>query len=163
MNLIGKFLAWPVVANWLIARAKRTPYSHLHGYMNRYWLFNPYENANGAAVTRNWILRHLPSIRVHQILRADDSRDMHDHPWNARSVILRGWYIEERELDAPCFRETGSTATLRYNEFHRIDAISHPSVWTLFITWKRRGAWGFKVNGQKVDRRDYIVRGRQQS
>ena len=39
-NGIATLLAHPKVAAWLIARAQRTPYSHLVDYMGRWWLFN---------------------------------------------------------------------------------------------------------------------------
>lgn len=101
-------IAWLVtrriVTDWLIRRAQRTPYSHIRSkdgasiYMRRWWLFNPYGKDNDgeqepARIT--W----LPSIRVHHILRPDVDRHLHDHPWNARTIVLRGWYKEERYKD----------------------------------------------------------------
>lgn len=65
----------------IIRRAMRTPYSHLTGYMNRYWLRPP-------APGRRW------PIRIHQTLRSDHERALHDHPWNNISIVLRGGYWE---------------------------------------------------------------------
>lgn len=152
---IARFLARPAVADWLIARAMRTPYSHLPGYMGRWWLFNPYETAEGERIERSWIMRLMPSARIHHIQRADAERHMHDHPWNARTFLLRGWYIEERE-DGSAFRYEGTTARLRFGEFHRIAQVTRGGVWTLFITWRYRGVWGFKVDGKKVPWREYL-------
>src|SRR5574341_86665 len=112
--------------DWLIERAKRTPYWHLDGYMERYWLvpyskvakrkieylragyFNcPLEplivvrtDGTGPVTWRRPIARLLQhfdiAARVHHILRSDHGRDPHDHPWWFVSIILRGGYYEVR-------------------------------------------------------------------
>lgn len=159
--MLAKFLARPAIVEWLIRRAKRTPYLHLVDadgsvYMERYWLFNPYPPKSDGADRRwgNW----LPSVRLHKIMREDRDRHMHDHPWNARTFILRGWYWEQRE-GVPGFivRLDGTTATLKFGEYHRISRVSDGGVWTLFITWRHCGTWGFLVDGSKVPWRQYLV------
>jgi len=170
LKLIAKLIARPAVANWLIRRAQRTPYFHIASeggdevYMYRWWLFNAYPHGNDGAGRRygDW----LPSFRIHRIMREDRDRHMHDHPWNARTFILRGWYNEERQFDPPWMfhddarntihRKAGDTAQLHFGEFHRIKEVSEGGAWTLFITWKKRGTWGFRVNGRKVPWRDYL-------
>ncbi len=145
-------LAWllsrPRVAQWLMRRALRTPYSDITSadgtdvYMRRWWLFNPYEHHAGLR-RFGWFPL---SVRIHHILRADQDRHLHDHPWNARSIILVGGYAEEREGGVMYVRTPGSTVRLRFSEFHRIAEIdrTHGAV-TLFITGRYRGRWGFKV------------------
>jgi len=180
-RFVAKLLARPTIAAWLIARAKRTPYLHIMSadgqdmYMGRWWLFNPYSRK-----THKPALWWCPwSLRVHHIMRPDSDRDLHDHPWNARTIILRGWYTEERlELADPVdmltprrqllwlpgdeirkqatvTRNPGDTAKLLHGEYHRIDQVSPGGVTTLFITSKWRGDWGFLVNGVKVPWRTY--------
>lgn len=174
-RLVAKLLARPAVAAWLIIRAQRTPYLHIMSadgtemYMGRWWLFNPYSRE-----THKPALWWFPwSFRVHHIMRHDEDRDLHDHPWNARTIILRGWYVEQRLLDSehpvlsglnvPSGAQAteyidlcaGDTARLNHGEYHRIDQISPGGVYTLFITSKRRGDWGFLVNGVKVPWRTY--------
>jgi hypothetical protein len=170
---LASILCWPSIANWLIRRAKRTPYRHLLDpdgsvYMERYWLFNAYPNPNkdvysySNAPKRYW--SWLPSIRLHWIAREDRDRHMHDHPWDARTIVLKGWYIEERlEHRAVTYlrairhhRLTGSTARLNLEMFHRIATVSPGGVWTLFITWKKYDDWGFLVDGQKIGYREYL-------
>jgi hypothetical protein len=161
-KLLARFLARPAVANWLIQRAMRTPYFHLADadgsvYMERYWLFNPYPPKSDGADRRwgNW----LPSIRLHKIKREDRDRHMHDHPWNARTVILRGWYEEQRPITDGYIstrRQTGETASLKFGQYHRISRVSDGGVWTLFITWRHRGTWGFLVDEKKVPWREYL-------
>lgn len=186
---LAKILARPSVANWLINRALRTPYSHLPSnedpsYMRRYWLFNPYDRIDlPLARTELYLTRFdwLPwSFRIHHIVREDRDRHLHDHPWNARTFILSGWYTEERlvklaakyydELDNPAygppgqdttetfFRRAGDTATLRFGEYHAVKEVSEGGVWTLFVTSRYQGTWGFLVNGFKVPYREYFRR-----
>ncbi|WP_166219767.1 hypothetical protein [Pseudomonas atagonensis] len=164
-RLIAKLLARPAIADYLIARAKLTPYQHIMSadgtemYMGRWWLFNPYSRE-----THKPALWWCPwSLRIHHIMREDADRDLHDHPWNARTIILRGWYTEERRIfwlagghiDVERHRSTGDTARLNHGEYHRIDQVSPGGVITLFITSKWRGDWGFLVNGVKVPWRTY--------
>mgnify|MGYP007112222911 CR=1 FL=1 len=159
-------LAWRIaayliacIAPLLIVIAKRRPYSHLSGYMLRYWLFNPYQHADGTYVKQGWLGKHLPSIRVHCILREDTDRNLHDHPWDARTVILRGAYFEQT-LTGSDWRLPGHTRAIRFGEFHRISFVDpedgDPGVFTLFFTWKYMGTWGFLVDGVKVDWRTYL-------
>ena len=151
---VARIVALPPIAEYLIRRAKRTPYFDLPGYMNRWWLFNPFQKRNGV---KSVPYPRLPSIRVHHILRADLNRHLHDHPWDARSIILKGWYDEIRHNDPLRYhnRYVGDTATLKYGEYHRITSVSEGGVWTLFITYKYRGTWGFLVDGVKVPWHEY--------
>lgn len=171
---LARFLARPTVADRLIAYAMRTPYSHLPSdddpsYMARYWVFNPYDRETNVP---RWAPLIPFSIRVHHIKRADNERHMHDHPWNARTIILRGWYCEQRntERDWQLFelvggwpggserivRVRGTTARLGFEEYHRITQVSPGGAWTLFISWRWRGVWGFLVDGAKVPWRQYL-------
>lgn len=166
LNLLARQLARPAVADWIIRRAQRTPYSPLVKdgdlYMERFWLFNPYPDTGASGADRKpW--RFPISIRVHHIVLPDQDRDLHDHPWNARTVILRGEYEEERQehfdgvpFQIPYLRLPGTTATLKYGEYHRITSVSRGGVWTLFITGKYRGTWGFLVDDVKVQWRKYL-------
>lgn len=174
------FASYPGLVDWVIRRAQRTPYSHIMSadgqsrYMGRWWLFNPYcKDAQGNATPARWAW--LPSMRVHHIMRPDQDRDLHDHPWNARTIVLRGWYSEERPVDEFFYnpgwtgqverdgemrdvfmRRAGYTGRLLFGQYHRISAVSEGGVWTLFITWRYRGTWGFLVDGKKVPWRTYL-------
>lgn len=160
LELLASLLARPRIADWLIRRALRTPYFHLPGYMNRWWLFNGYPVAdstpNDPAGERPRAFGWLPSIRIHHILREDYAQHMHDHPWNARTFILRGWYLEHR-TDGYRTRKAGDTAAIRFGEYHNIKAVSPGGVWTLFVIGSYGGQWGFDVDGEKVLPRDYAA------
>lgn len=186
-NFLWQVLAWlvsrPRIADWLIQRSKRTPYSPILSrderevYMGRWWLFNAYskdEAGNAGPARWSW----LPSVRVHHILRADDDEHLHDHPWNARTIVLRHWYYEERPyghvqdaIDDGAFavtrrhydevrgkhaRRTGYTGRVLFNSYHRICTLPAEGVYTLWFTWKYRDTWGFLVEGRKVPWREYL-------
>ena len=159
--------------DWLIRRAKRTPYYHLTGYMNRWWLV-PYTNAGSARDTgcgrvswRRPLARLLQafgvSIRVHEILRSDEGRDPHDHPWPYLTIILRGYYLERRYNDAgQCtsieIHGPGAILWRPAGSWHRLE-LAYP-VTTLFITGSKSQTWGFNVDGMKVPYSEYL-KGRQ--
>lgn len=159
--LIAKILSIPFIVNLLIKRATKTPYLHIvkqgNLYMARYWLLNPYSRSTGKPRFK-W----FPwSMRLHFIMRPDDDCHMHDHPWNARTFILRGGYREVRPDWNGALktfeRNAGDTAKLNFGEFHKITAISPGGVTTLFISGPYRGIWGYLVNGGKVDWRTYLA------
>jgi len=168
LNLLAKLLAVPRVSSWLIERAKRTPDESIGDYMDRYWLFNQYDRESRVAK-----YPRIPfSIRIHNIRREDDpGRHVHDHPWNARTFLLRGAYVEVRPDGEPtsqsfphpteagqCFwRRAGDTCSLKFNEFHRIEWVSPAGVWTLFVMFEYRGVWGFLVDGVKVGFKEYLA------
>ncbi|AKT33635.1 hypothetical protein RYA05_28310 [Pseudomonas syringae pv. actinidiae] len=150
----------PCVAAWIIRRAQRTPYQHITSadgqerYMGRWWLFEGYDRVRQQPKHR-W----FPwSVRVHHILREDRDRDLHDHPWHARTIILQGEYVEQRliminthgQVTERIERRTGTCAALRPGEYHRIDQVAAGGAYTLFITRPKSCDWGFLVNGVKV-------------
>lgn len=162
--------------DWLIARAKRTPYYDLTGYMERFWLV-PY-----AEVIKRWDtgttdgtgpvswrrpfarLAQLLGIaaRVHHILRSDTGRDPHDHPWSYLTIVLRGGYYEKRydadgELISIKWHGPGSIMWRPANSWHMLVVPEGETAWTLFITGRKAHTWGFNVAGAKVPYRDYLA------
>lgn len=165
----ARFLIQPGRVDRLIARAKETPYSPIvkdgDVYMERYWLFNPYDlRPDGEKSIWARVKGHLPSVRLHKICRPDRDRHPHDHPWRARTIVLRGWYREARVICPKLsgaseyrFLGAGTTQRLELGDYHQIvDLSPRGEVWTMFITWKYQGTWGFLVNGAKVPWKKYL-------
>ncbi|MFJ1257876.1 hypothetical protein [Cupriavidus sp. CuC1] len=142
----------PKLVDALIRRAMRTPYFHLKGYMERYWLI-PYN-------------RFAPAARIHHILRSDDDRAFHDHPWPYVTVILRGGYTEVTPVydasglyqgEARKWHGPGSILFRRAKSWHRLEVPEGKTAWTLFITGKYQQRWGFMPNpAGKVYYQDYF-------
>lgn len=97
-------------------------------YLNRWWL-----------VPRNRVL----NVYLHQFLRSDDDRALHDHPWVWCSVLLRGRYIEVTRDGARREYAAGSCRFHRATFAHRLEVVRDVGCWTLFITGPRVRTWGF--------------------
>jgi hypothetical protein len=115
-------------------------------------------------------------VKVHHILRPDQTRDLHDHPWPFLAVILRGGYTEEvpwvRPNGEPMARHyrTGAPLSLRRTRrpghaylaratyTHRIHEL-HGDCWSLVLSGRRCRAWGFWMDGQWVHWKSYVARG----
>lgn len=136
---------------------------------------NPY-------LLRWWVIPRNPlfNIYLHLILRSDDDRALHDHPWMNCSIILRGEYDEmalwkpmligwraakklypERFESKTTFyarqvayrRRAGSIVFRRPDYPHRL--IVNKPAWTLFITGPRIREWGFHTPTKWVHWKDF--------
>ena len=159
-------------ADYLIRRAQKTPYFHLEGYMNRWWLV-PYVGAGSAMATGcGWVSWKRPftrllqclgvAIRVHEILRSDLGRDPHDHPWPYITVILRGGYWEERyqgtEMVSLKWHGPGSVLMRAATDLHRLCLPAGTTTHTLFMTGRYKQRWGFMTAKGKVPHNEYLAR-----
>lgn len=129
--------------------AKRHPFSHIPGYMERFWVLH----------YRRW----MPySIRVHHILRSDTDRHLHDHPWPYITIILRGGYWEITKapdlLGRLQYRWYGPGSILVRNKDHRhkLDLVEGTTTWTLFIMGRKVNHWGFFTPEGKIPWRKYL-------
>ena len=63
---------------------------------------------------------------------ADEDKHLHNHPWDFKSVVLKGAYIEKTEKGI--IRQTpGKFNSRNGNDFHKILRLVTPVVYTLFI------------------------------
>jgi hypothetical protein len=163
----------------IINAALPTPYLHLAGYMERYWIV-PYLDRGSAGLDTDgtgplpWrhrpfsrALQHLDvAVRVHHILRSDDDRAFHDHPWPYVTIVLRGGYVEVTPLyddsgiyvgDRRVWRGPGSVLWRPARSLHRLEVESGQTAWTLFITGPKCQTWGFVDPARgKVPYRDWL-------
>lgn len=137
------------LADRIIARAERRQPDFIVGgedaYLKRWWM-----------VPRNPVF----NVYVHQFLRDDDDRALHDHPWPWCSILLKGSYIEHTIAAGGVhhrrLREAGSVRVSSPWRSHRIELLKmrdfvatqpnnlHPiPCWTLFMTGPRMRNWGF--------------------
>lgn len=128
------------IAEAIIRRITRRPPDFLVGGKE-----NPY-------LKRWWVIPRNPlfNIYLHQFLRSDDDRALHDHPWAWCSILLRGAYTECTKpmgdgIDTTifCVYAAGSIRIHRPRFAHRLVIAPGTDCWTLFITGPRVREWGF--------------------
>lgn len=106
------------------------------------------------------------NVYVHKIMKDDDDRALHDHPWASVSFMLRGIMREvmdggRRRVLLPGIVPLYRSATFK----HRLEVAKGP-VWTIFITGPRIREWGFWCPRgfvpwtQFVDSKDRGIKGR---
>lgn len=105
---------------------------------------NPY-------MKRWWITERLPEkwkIYLHNILRDDDDRALHDHPARSISIILKGGYIEHLPGGVKKRRYPGMVIFRKAEQPHRLELRRDANgnvitAWTIFIFGPKVREWGF--------------------
>lgn len=101
---------------------------------------------------RHWLLprNKVFNVYVHEFLRSDDDRALHDHPWLFNcSILLEGMYWEHTSRGTR-LHGTGDWKFRWGAAAHRIELLRPLGnfgkpihCWTLFITGPRCRQWGF--------------------
>lgn len=104
-------------------------------YMRRWWLIprNPWQN-----------------LYLHEVLRSDDDRAGHDHPWTNTSFVIDGGYHEQTydewkpwEPEHLLWRGPGSIVNRKATDTHRLIVPDGGKAITLFMTGPKERDWGF--------------------
>ncbi len=146
----------PYLLRWYL-----TPWRRLQTRMRSRadWLPSRWNRAIARAIG------YLPNLYLHQFLRDDDDRALHDHPSWAASFMLAGAYTEHTIADGGVHHrrviEAGSLRFLPTRHTHRIellpywltddddypppgaDANARTPCWTLFLFGPTIRDWGF--------------------
>lgn len=105
-------------------------------------IVNPY-------LVRWYILPRNPvfNVYLHRVLRSDDDRALHDHPWINLSILIKGEYVEhtidDGGINRRVVRRAGDLKLRRATAAHRLEVIPGVECWTIFITGPRLRSWGF--------------------
>lgn len=130
-------------------------------YMNRWYIIPP---AWGLPIC----------VRLQHIKRADGERIPHNHPYAFKSIVLKGWYLEEQVMDfcelapshemmafefKPVYHHPFKVFQIEQKRYHRLIEMSKGGVWTLI--WHPRkaeeSAWGYlDVDGQHIPHDEYV-------
>lgn len=112
-----------------------------HDYMRRWVIKTP------------WFL-----LRLHHIMRSDNDRHFHDHPFDFTSLILRGGYVEYTPGNPLRCCLPGSIVRRRAEDLHYLKLIDD-SAWTFLITSPYRREWGFSTEDGwvKADQYDAYI------
>ena len=104
------------------------------------------------------------NIFLHKFLKSDPD-DVHDHPWNYFTIILKGGYWEwipvfntlgEKFSEYRVWRGPGSFRFGGMNNYHRIELEPGVNAWTLFFVGPKKREWGFLVNNKWIDRKSVV-------
>lgn len=98
----------------------------------------------GDYLRRWWIVPRNPSMNVylHEFLRSDDDRALHDHPWDNSSFLLSGEY-REHTPEGVFHRKAGDFVARSAASLHRIELIDGQPTVSLFMTGPKVREWGF--------------------
>lgn len=127
------------------------PDKSVSAYMLRWW-----------RIPRNWAF----NIYYHIVMRSDDDRALHDHPWWSFSIVLAGGYYEHEILEGGIHRHTWrgpGAMTFRWTgrKAHRLQlaaiggfvdgATTEQPATTIFITGPVLRRWGFHHESGWID------------
>lgn len=117
---------------------------------------------------RRWIFQHpFGTVRLHNIRIPDADPDLHDHPWDFVSLILRGGYVEKvpvpggNPATGPFQHlqiKAGGVNVRRSTDAHHIESLIGSSTWSLVFSGQRVRTWGFWTPEGWVQWRKYIDR-----
>ena len=94
------------------------------------------------------------NIFLHKFLKSDPD-DLHDHPWNYFTLILKGGYYEHTP-EGRFWRRPFSFRCGKATDLHRIEIDQDkPDCWTLFIPMKKQRVWGFKKDNEWINNEEY--------
>ena len=121
-------------------------------YLERYYIF---------LKDRTWF---PVNIFLHRFLKGDPD-EVHDHPWNYFTVILKGGYWEwipqfnnkgEKFGEIAHWRGAGHFRICKANSFHRIEIDPTIDTWTLFMPLRKQKDWGFWTRKGWVQHKEYL-------
>lgn len=118
--------------------------------------------SNGARYLTRWhlISTQWLSVYVHRLDGPDPDRHMHNHPWKALVLVLRGSYSQQTIRPGGIAYRYTEHSPLRPNHlgehYHKIVSL-RPGTITLCICGPRQArGWGFLVNGEHMDWEAYV-------
>lgn len=101
-------------------------------YLRRWWM-----------IPRNWLF----NIYLHELVRSDDDRALHDHPWLNCSILIDGAYVEHTieagGVNRRVMRRAGEIKLRRAIAAHRLEIVEGQNARSIFITGPRLRSWGF--------------------
>lgn len=106
----------------------------INPYMRRWWI-----------IPRNRFI----NVYLHEFLRSDDERALHDHPWWNISILMDGAYTEHLPGGERVDRTAPAVVIRSAKHAHRIQVpltvanLGRAKAVTLFITGPKIREWGF--------------------
>ena len=119
-------------------------------------LIKEIKSKNGEVHFRRWeILKtRWGSIWLHAIYKADQDKHLHNHPWDFKSLVLKGSYLEQTEKGI-IKQHPGKFNSRNGESYHKILELLSPVVYTLFFVSPIKREWGYNVDGKFIDHITY--------
>lgn len=108
-------------------------------YLRRWWL-----------VPRN----NAANVYLHHVVKSDDDRALHDHPWTNTSYVLDGMYVEHTPKGS-FERRAGDVVTRPATALHWLEIPDGGYAVSLFVTGPKVREWGFRCGHGWVHWRDF--------
>jgi hypothetical protein len=132
-------------------------------YMSRYPPTRTVEDLAGMPYLNRWELRGnhpIFDIYLHQFLKSDDNRALHDHPSMSIAIILSGQYTERFPENRHKIRRRGDIILRRATTAHRIEIDEgQPGPITVFVRGPKFREWRFHCTNGWRHHHDFRVRG----
>lgn len=90
----------------------------------------------------------LFSIKIHKVL-ISDTGDLHDHPWNYMSIILKGGYYEHTKSGKQWYKP-GSILFRKGDVPHKLEIPDGKTCMSLIFTTRKWRDWGFIQDGKWI-------------
>lgn len=112
----------------------------------------------------------LPGFRIHNILRSDDDRALHDHPFSFLTIILKGGYWEFLSDGSRTWHGPGSVLWRPAKTLHRIELATRTfdcpedrwqelvPAWTFVFRSRYFREWGFQTRSGWVHNKKFITK-----
>jgi len=107
------------------------------------------------------------SLKLHKIMRPDDDRCAHDHPWWMIRIILWGGYTESHGTDSKVSHRKPWRPWAPWRIYycgptfrHRILELPHRISWSLVLCSGRKREWGFYTKFGWLDWRKFVQQAR---
>ena len=99
------------------------------------------------------------NLTLHKIL-VSDLDDLHDHPWNYSTLILKGGYWEHT-VNGKHWCGPGHFRICKAKDLHRLELSKDKDgkdipCWSLFFMGKHQHDWGFVKNGEWINNKKYL-------
>ena len=106
-------------------------------------------------------------VYMHNILRSDLDRNLHNHPWHFLTILLKGSYKETLKIikNQTSFKEKvqvygpGSTLFRPAHHYHRIE-LGEETVTSIVIAGPKFQDWGFLVDNKLIPHKEYEKMGK---
>ena len=127
--------------SWRMINRRNAETGETEPYLKRYYIFAS---------------SHF-NILLHQFWSSDPD-DLHTHPWNNITILLKGGY-KEYHINGECDnRQPGFFTYRQADVFHRIallDESKPGKTWSLFLHFKRLKKWGFLSGSKWIEAGEY--------